>query len=142
MGDISRVLAGYAPIAGVCPESGNPVEFLLCVEFARQVQRHQPYWKFKAIGALSKILSNPLRVYKGLSREGFDDGYCYFGRPDSYHRSPTIETGFPTGYLLGVSVHWDTRGFVILDWEKRRVDADGNPIGADKDFGGPKCIPI
>lgn len=139
MAETTQVLTGYAPIPGICPESGKPATFLLSLEFARQVQRHQPYWKFRAIEGLAKVLAAPTHIYKGLEREGFEDGYCYFGKPDSFHRSPTIELGFPPEYLLGVSVNWDHRGFIILDWEKRRVDGDGYPIGADKDFGGPKC---
>jgi hypothetical protein len=135
------VLAGYAPIPGICPETGNPLDFLLSVEFARKVKSHQPYWKFMATGSLTEVLTHPTLLYKGLEREGFEDGYCYFGRPSTFHRARGIETGFPPNNLLGVFVNWDRRGFIILDWEKRRVDTDGTPIGADKDFGGPKCIP-
>lgn len=141
MSESTGVLTGYAPIHGICPESGRPVDFLLSLEFARQVQRHQPYWKMMAIGSLEHVLTHPTSLYKGLEREGFEDGYCYFGRPDEYHLSPTVVTPFPPGFLLGVSVNWDHRGFIILDWEKRRVDDAGELMGADKDFGGPKCIP-
>jgi len=142
MSEPTTVLAGYAPVAGICPETGKPVEFLLSLEFARRVRENQPYWKFMAIQTLGRVLSRPSHLYKGLERDGFEDGYCYFGTPDVYHRSRGIETDFPKGFILGVSVNWDRRGFIILDWEKRRVDGNGAPLGADKDFGGPKCIPI
>jgi hypothetical protein len=141
MSESTQVLAGYCPITGICPESWERRTFLLSLEFARQVQRHHPYWKFMAIGSLAEVLTTPTSLYKGLAREGFEDGYCYFGVPSVYYRSRGIETDFPTGFVLGVSVNWDQRGFIILDWEKRRVDDSGKPLGADKDFGGPKCIP-
>ena len=135
------ILAGYAPIPGICPQTGEPRDFLLSLEFARQVQRHQPYWKFRALESLEEVSTHPTSLYKGLEREGYEDGYCFFGTPSAYHRSPKVETGFPKGFALGVSVNWDNRGFIILDWEKRLVDESATPLGADKDFGGPLCIP-
>lgn len=140
MAEPQQATRGYTDLNGVCPESGKPTTFRLSLEFAKQVQRHQPYWKFMALGDLEHVLSNPTSLYKDLQRDGFNDAYCYFGRPKHLKRSPTIETPFPPDQLLAVYVAWDDRGLIILDWEKRDADPSNpaKPLDGEKDFGGAK----
>ncbi len=128
---------GYAPFGGNCPKTGKPTTFLLSVDKFKSVQRHQPYWKIRAVESLESVLRAPLARLKDLKRDGFQDAYCVTGKPATYHKSNTVCVPFPPGFLLCVIVAWDSRGWLILDWEQRKEDSalPGVPVNGHTDFG-------
>lgn len=90
-----------------------------------------------AAQSLESVLQAPLARLKDLKREGFQDAYCVTGKPATYYKSPKVSYPFPPGFLLCVIVAWDSRGWVILDWEQRKEDPShhGVPLNGSTDFG-------
>lgn len=128
---------GYLQVNGVTPDTRESCVFIVAQKKVDDLQRSGPSSKFHDMVLLPETLLAPCAIFKGLKREGLTDPYCYSKSPSRRLKDSRIELPSPPGFVFTVAVNKDHRGFVILDWEMRRVDPSngGHPLNWQTDFG-------
>lgn len=122
----------------MAPDTREPCLFIIAQEKVDNLQRYGPSSKFFDLELLPQTLGKPDAIFKGLNREGLTDPYCYSKSPSQRRKSSQIMLPPPPGLVFVVSINRDHRGYVILDWEMRKIDPGqgGHPLNWQTDFGG------
>jgi hypothetical protein len=131
---------GYFSLSGLDPSGHGQCEFHVPKEFVDSLQRYGPEWKFLNLHVMKEVLADPIVIFEGLNRIGYDSGYVYSGLFSKRVIKLNVEAP-PHPEMVGiVIVNPEDRGNIILDWNWRREDLDrrGFPEGWHTDFGGQK----
>lgn len=59
---------------------------------------------YQNLSAAQQVLENPLAIYEGI-RDYTAGGFCYVGRPDTWHIKENVESSFPAKFLFCVYVN-------------------------------------
>jgi hypothetical protein len=117
--------AGYWFVCnGVGPKGSTDQAFYLATELVNRLEREGPAWKFHDIKLIPESLIDPLLIYQGLGREGYELAYCYVARPDYHHDRNGARCANPLNMVFMVYVDPYPYGFVIYDWAWREQDSE------------------
>ena len=85
------------------------------------------------VHTLPLVMKEPMAIFQGLKREGYERGLCFSGKTDRYWISQSIETPFPPGKVFTVYINEDQCIFV---WRLEREDGKdaGHPIRWEERF--------
>lgn len=75
---------GYYPIAGLNPVNRREEEFFISVAQVSHLETSGPECRFYELRSVESVLRAPVRIYKGLKRDGKGEALCYVGRPRRY----------------------------------------------------------
>jgi len=89
----------------VNPETpeGERIEAVLPLDLVRHWFKCS-YVRYCNLVVADKVLQNPKRIFKGV-RDYEQGGYCFVGKPETWHIRPRIEVPFPKELVFAVYVN-------------------------------------
>jgi hypothetical protein len=117
-------------------ESACRGQFVLSKAAINAVEEYGLAWKYHNAELVHDVLQTPLSVWRGLSRDNFENGFCYAGRPEYSLDEEGEEIAMPGDRLFLAFVKCHHNSLVVFDWEFRRCETDdcNIPINAATDF--------
>lgn len=98
----------------------------------------QRYYKtspvaFENLRCVKWVLLHPKRIFEGI-REVNPGGWCYVGRPRSWHIRPRIEVPFPRHPVYAVYLNPNR---FVYEWRAERAAHDDpeSPVGFRERYG-------
>jgi hypothetical protein len=128
--------AGYQPVAGMRPDGTGEQEFHVPISRLLHLQRNGPKQAYFDGLLLDEVLSEPLVIFQGLKRDGYENAYSYCKLPSRRFRDRDVQIPWDPirTYLAFVSTN-----FVVFGWEPREVDPTkpGFPLLKQNERGEP-----
>lgn len=95
--------------------------FYVSIKALEKIERDGPPWRFEDARLLTQAICSPVAVFEGLSRLGFDEGYCYVAKPPRRWSNNGAQEDSPEDEVFLVFVKKEY-GLVVFDWQWRKVD--------------------